>query len=132
MARPLRVVRPSSTWRVRASRVRRALPAPTAAARAAAAAARPGNIQSFTHVFALEHVPGDDFTIDRPHWQAFRARFASPVIPTRDGDRRPRGLRGRRAHRGASMTVTTTRKNPIEIDLDRLGRTGRNEEREKN
>lgn len=41
--------------------------------------ARPGNIQSFTWVMALEHVPGEDFTIDRPaeydFWRDYRPPY---------------------------------------------------------
>lgn len=40
--------------------------------------ARPGNIQAFTWVMAMEHLPGENFTIDRPteydFWRDYRPR----------------------------------------------------------
>jgi hypothetical protein len=43
--------------------------------------ARPNNIQSFTHVFALEHVPGDDFTIRKPEEYAFWRDYKPALKP---------------------------------------------------
>ena len=44
----------------------------------AKAEARPGNVQAFTWVMAMEHVPGEDFTIDRPaeydFWRDYKPR----------------------------------------------------------
>ena len=44
-------------------------------------AARPDNIQSFTHVFALEHVPGEDFTIPRPAEYSFWRDYKPALRP---------------------------------------------------
>lgn len=61
--------------------------------------ARPDNIQSFTWVFALDHVPGETHTITKPNeyefWRSYKPAYAankqlSWVYPSGDKDGKPR------------------------------------------
>jgi hypothetical protein len=47
----------------------------------AAAESRPGNIQSFTFCFAIDHLPGEDHTIDKPDDYEFWRDYVPKLTP---------------------------------------------------